>query len=57
MLDIFPSSILFLLFFVVQGVSAAMGAMDAIALIIGLAILIFGICALIGYYARRRSGQ
>jgi len=57
MLDIFPSSILFLLFFVVQGVSAAMGAMDAIALIIGLAILIFGICALIGFYARRRSGQ
>jgi len=57
MLDIFQSSILFLLFFVVQGVSAAMGAMDAIALIIGLAILIFGICALIGYYARRRSGQ
>jgi len=56
MLDIFPSSILFLLFFVVQGVSA-MGAMDAIALIIGLAILIFGICALIGFYARRRSGQ
>jgi threonine/homoserine/homoserine lactone efflux protein len=57
MLDIVPSSILFLLFFVVQGVSAAMGAMDVIALILGLTILIFGICALLGFYARRRSGQ
>jgi hypothetical protein len=57
MLDIVQSSILFLLFFVVQGVSAAMGVMDVIALILGLAILIFGICALIGFYARRRSGQ
>jgi hypothetical protein len=56
MLDIIQSSILFLLFFVVQGVSA-FGAMDAIALIIGLVILIFGICALIGFYARRRSGN
>jgi hypothetical protein len=57
MLDIIPCSILFLLFFVVQGVAAAMGAMDVIALIIGLVILIFGLCALIGFYARRRSGQ
>ena len=55
MLDLIPSSLLFLLFFVVQGV-AAMGAMDVIALILGLTLLIFGICALIGFYARRRAG-
>jgi hypothetical protein len=56
MLDIIQSSFLFLLFFIVQGVKAEFKAMDAIALIIGLAIAIFGICALIGFYARRRSG-
>lgn len=56
MLDTIQSSLLFLLFFIVQGV-AAMGAMDVIALILGLVILIFGICALLGYYARRKSGQ
>ena len=54
--DIIPASFLFLLFFVVQGVSAGMGAVDVIALIIGLLILIFGLCALIGFFARRRSG-
>jgi NADH:ubiquinone oxidoreductase subunit 2 (subunit N) len=57
MLDTIQSSLLFLLFFVVQGVAAAMSAMDVIALLIGLAILIFGLCALIGFYARRRGGQ
>jgi len=56
MLDLIPTSLLFLLFFVVQGVAAGMGAADVIALIIGLVILIIGICALIGFYARRRSG-
>lgn len=54
MLDTIPVSFLFLLFFVIQGV-AAFSAMDAIALIIGLFIGIFGLCALIGYYARRRA--
>ena len=57
MLDLIQSSILFLLIFVVQGVAAAMNAMDVIALIIGIVLLIFGLCALIGFYARRRSGQ
>lgn len=55
MLDTIQSSFLLLLIFVIQGV-AAFSAMDAIALIIGLVIAIFGICALIGYCARRRSG-
>ncbi len=55
MLDIVQSSLLFLLFFIVQGV-AAMGAMDVIALLLGLGLLIFGLCALIGFYARRRAG-
>ncbi len=54
MLDIVQSSLLFLLFFIVQGV-AAMGAMDVIALLLGLGLLIFGLCALIGFYARRRA--
>jgi len=56
MLDTIQSSFLFLLFFAVQGVAAGMKAMDVIALLIGLAILIFGLCVLIGFYARRRSG-
>ncbi|UJR38231.1 hypothetical protein I4U23_030904 [Adineta vaga] len=42
MFDLVQSSLLFLLFFVVQGVAAGMGAMDVIALILGLAMLIFG---------------
>jgi hypothetical protein len=54
MLDSVQSSLIILLLFVVQGV-AAFSAMDAIALIIGLAIGIFGLCALIGYCARRRG--
>ncbi|CAF1605314.1 unnamed protein product [Adineta ricciae] len=53
MFDLVQSSLLFLLIFLVQGV-AAMGAMDVIALILGLAMLIFGICALIGFYARKQ---
>lgn len=48
-------SLIFLLFFAVQGVQA-FGAMDTIALLLGLAIGICGLCALIGFYARRRSG-
>ncbi|CAF0848261.1 unnamed protein product [Adineta steineri] len=55
MLDSIQASILFIVIFLVQGVAAAMGAMDVIALILGLALLIFGICALIGFYARKRS--
>jgi FtsH-binding integral membrane protein len=35
---------------------AAFDAGDAIALILGLAIGILGICACLGYYARRKSG-
>jgi hypothetical protein len=54
MLDTIQFSFLLLLFFV-QGVSA-MGAMDVVALILGIVIIIFGVCAGIGYYARRRSG-
>ena len=57
MLDTIQSSFLLLLFFIVQGVKAEFKAMDGIALVIGLAIAIFGLCALIGCYARRRSGQ
>ena len=48
-------SVIFLLFFAVQGVEA-FTAMDTIALLLGLAMGICGLCALIGYYARRRSG-
>ncbi len=57
MLDTIQLSFIILLLFIVQGVSAAMGAMDAIALVIGLLILVFGICAGIGYFARKRNGQ
>ncbi len=57
MLDLIQAPLLVLLFFFVQGVEAKMSAMDVIALLIGLAILIFGLCALIGFYARRRGGQ
>jgi len=56
MLDTIQLSFLLLLFFVVQGVSA-MGAMDVIALLIGLVLIIFGVCAGIGFYARKRSGS
>ncbi|CAF4050906.1 unnamed protein product, partial [Rotaria magnacalcarata] len=56
MLDTIQSSFLLLLFLIVPGVEAKMTAVDVIALLIGLAILLFGICALIGCYARRRSG-
>ena len=55
MLNIIQASVLFLLFFVVQGVQASLSAVDTIALLIGLFLGIFGICALIGYYARRRT--
>jgi hypothetical protein len=55
MLDTIQSSLIFLVFFIIQGVHG-FGAMDAIALIIGLFIGIFGLCALIGFYARRRTG-
>ena len=57
MLDTLQLSFVLLLLFVVQGVSAAMAAIDVIALIIGLVIVIFGVCVGIGYYARRRSGS
>jgi hypothetical protein len=56
MLDTIQLSFLLLLFFVVQGVSA-MGAMDVIALLIGIVLIIFGVCAGIGFYARKRSGS
>lgn len=56
MLDTLQLSFVLLLLFVVQGVSA-MAAIDVIALIIGLVIVIFGVCVGIGYYARRRSGS
>jgi FtsH-binding integral membrane protein len=35
---------------------AAFDAGDGIALVLGLVIGIFGLCACLGYYARRRSG-
>jgi len=38
------------------GVQAFDGG-DAVALILGLVIGIFGVCACIGYYARRRDAQ
>ncbi|CAF4273090.1 unnamed protein product, partial [Rotaria sp. Silwood2] len=56
MLEIIQSSFIFLLLLIVPSVEAKMTAVDVIALLIGLAILIFGLCALIGCYARRRSG-
>jgi hypothetical protein len=34
-----------------------MGAMDVIALLIGIVLIIFGVCAGIGFYARKRSGS
>ncbi|CAF3775481.1 unnamed protein product [Rotaria sordida] len=53
MLDIIQSSFIFLLLLIVPSVEAKMTAVDVIALLIGLAILLFGLCALIGCYARR----
>lgn len=54
MLDTIQSSFILLLFFVVQGV-CAFDAWDGIALVLGLVIGIFGLCALIGYLTRARS--
>lgn len=57
MLDTLQFSFILLLFFVVQGVSAGMAAIDVIALIIGIVIIIFGICAGIGFYAHKKQGN
>lgn len=56
MLDTLQLSFVLLLLFVVQGVSA-MAAIDVIALLIGIVIIIFGVCVGLGYFARRRNGS
>ena len=45
-----------LIFAVCIPVVAAFDAGDALALILGLVLGILGICACLGYYARRKSG-
>ena len=47
--------VIFVLTLVFPGVEA-FDAGDAIALVLGLVIGILGICACLGYYARRRAG-
>lgn len=47
--------VLAILAFLVPGVEA-FDAGDAIALVLGLVIGILGICACLGYYARKRAG-
>ena len=47
--------VVFVLCSLIPGV-AAFDAGDAIALVLGLVLGILGICACLGYYARKRAG-
>ena len=58
MMDFFNQFILALMFVLaafVQPVEASMSAGDVIALLLGLTITFFGICACIGKYARSQA--